>query len=452
MKKALSLLLALMLILSLAACGGSDETTGTTAATEGNTTEAEAETTAAPESSDETEAEAEPVTLKWALWDLDQTAYYKAIMDAYKTVAPNVTIEPTDLGSADYMNMLQTQLAGGSDFDVVTIKDVPGYANLVAQDQLEPLNAFIAEAGIDTAQYGGTTDQVTVEGELYQLPFRSDFWVVLYNKDIFDSQGVDYPDNDMTLEEYDEIARKLVNGEGNEKVYGAHYHTWRSAVQLFSILDGKHTVVDGTYSWMAPYYEMILKQQDDGIVMDYATAVSTSSHYRDLFYNSNIAMMNMGTWQIGSQIMAVADGTTDVANWGVVKYPHPDGIEAGTTLGTITGVSVSKNAPNKEAALDFIGWLSGPEGAKVVAGTGTIPAIHTAAVMDSITSLDGFPEDQNSKDALQTAKVYLEMPIHPQAGEIEVVLNEEHTEIMTGAKSIEDGLAAMERRVAEIIG
>ena len=67
-----------------------------------------------------------------------------------KRVAPHVTVETVDLGSSDYMNMLQTQLAGGADFDVVTIKDIPGYANLVATDQLEPLNDFIAAEGIDT--------------------------------------------------------------------------------------------------------------------------------------------------------------------------------------------------------------------------------------------------------------------------------------------------------------
>jgi multiple sugar transport system substrate-binding protein len=447
MKKIATLLTALMMSSTLlTGCGGdSNQPSSQTQTQSAEPTEA------AQTPTDNTDSEVQPVTLKWALWDLEQTAYYKAIIDGYKAVAPHVTIETVDLGSSDYVNMLQTQLAGGADFDVVTIKDVPGYANLVAQNQLEPLNDFIKTEGIDTSLYGGTTEQVTVDGQLYQLPFRSDFWVVLYNKAIFDEMKVEYPSNDMSLEEYDALARKLVHGEGNEKVYGAHYHTWRSAVQLFGILDGKHTVVDGAYEWLKPYYELILKEQKDGIVMDYATAVSTSSHYRDLFYNSKIAMMNMGTWQIGSQIMAVSKGETDVSNWGIVKYPHPEGTEAGTTLGTITGLSVNKNAANKEEALKFVGWVTGLEGAKVVAATGTIPAIHTPEVMEAITKIEGFPADENSKAALGTAKVYLEMPLHPQAGEIEVVLNEEHTEIMTGQKPVDDGLAAMERRVADIL-
>lgn len=393
----------------------------------------------------------EAVTLQWALWDWDQTAYYQPLVDAYQAKNPHVTIEYTDLGSSDYSNMLTTQLVGGADFDVVTVKDIPGYANLVKQGQLEPLNAFIEAEGIDTSLYGGTVEQITVDGEVYELPFRSDFWVVYYNKDVFDAAGVEYPTNDMTLADYDALARKVVQGEGNDKVYGAHYHTWRSAVQLFGILDGQNTIVDGTYSFLAPYYEMILAQQDDGIVMDYATTSSTSSHYRDLFYNAKIAMMNMGTWQIGTQIAAVKNGDTDVANWGIVKYPHPDGIEAGTTLGTITGLAVSKNAPNKDVALDFLKFVTGEEGAAVVASTGTIPAIHSEDIMGQIASIDGFPTDEGSAEALQTAQIYLEMPMHDKAVEIETVLNEEHTEIMTGSKSVEDGLAAMEARVAEVL-
>jgi len=425
-KKLSAIVLASVLFVFLAGCGNSgNETAGT--------------------------IDGEPVTIKWALWDWDATTYYQPLIDAYTAGHPNVTIEYTDLGATDYMNMLQTQLAGGADFDVVCIKDIPGYVNLVNQGQLEPLGNYIDSEGIDPDAYGGTVEQIMVEDEVYQLPFRSDFWVIYYNKDIFDEMGVEYPGNDLTLEEYDALARSLVSGEGNDTVYGAHYHTWRSAVQLFGILDGENTIIDGTYNWLQPYYEMVLSQQDDGIVMDYATATSTNSHYRDLFQNGKIAMMNMGTWNIATHIEAVANGETKETNWGVVKYPHPEGVEAGTTLGTITGMSVSKNSGNKEAALDFLSWVTGEEGAKVIASTGTIPAIQTTDIMSAITSMDGYPQDQNSIDAMEATHIFLEMPLHELSSDIEVILNEEHTEIMTGSKTIEQGLADMESRVGEIL-
>ncbi|MDR1148318.1 MAG: sugar ABC transporter substrate-binding protein, partial [Spirochaetaceae bacterium] len=72
-------------------------------------------------------------TLKWALWDYDLTVYYRPLIDAYQVKNPQIRIETVDLGSADYQTVLGTQLSGGADLDVVCVKDIPGYANLVRQ-------------------------------------------------------------------------------------------------------------------------------------------------------------------------------------------------------------------------------------------------------------------------------------------------------------------------------
>jgi multiple sugar transport system substrate-binding protein len=316
---------------------------------------------------------------------------------------------------------------------------------------LEPLDAYIAGAGIDTSLYGGVPEQLTVDGSVYTLPFRSDFWLIYYNKDLFDAAGVPYPANDLTLDQYDEIARKVTQGSGASKVYGAHYHTWRSAVQLFGILDGQNTIVDGSYGFLAPYYERVLKEQDDGVVQDYATLKTSSTHYSGVFFNNQAAMMNMGTWFIATQIDKIKTGESLSANWGLAKYPHPDGVPAGTTLGTITGLSVNANSANKEASLDFLKFVTGPDGAAVVASTGTIPAIMNDEVVASIASIDGFPSDAASKEALLTYKTYLEMPLHEKSADIEVVLNECHDNIMTGNTTVAQGLADMDERVAEVL-
>lgn len=446
MKKIIPVLLVIALSVSLFAGCGQKETPATP-----DSSKPVADKTAEPAPQKDEPAEAEPVNLKWAIWDLDATAYYKPLVDAYVAKNPNVSIEYIDLGSADFMTMLSTQLSGGADLDVLTIKDIPGYANLVKQNHLEPLNSYIASSGIDTSLYGGTTEQITVNGELYALPFRSDFWVVFYNKDLFDKAGVDYPTNDMTLAQYDELARKMTSGSGANKIYGCHYHTWRSAVQLFGILDGKNTIVDGTYDFLKPYYELILKQQDDGICQDYATLKTSSIHYSGVFYNNQIAMMNMGSWFIATQIAKVKEGESLATNWGIVKYPHPEGVPAGTTLGTITSLAVNSNSKNKEAALEFMKFVTGPEGAAVIAETGTIPAIKNDAVVESITSMDGFPTDEASKEALKTTKTYLEMPMHDKSADIETVLNECHDNIMTKNTTIDQAIADMNTMIGEIL-
>ena len=211
------------------------------------------------------------------------------MVDGYMASHKDVTIEMVDLGSSDYGTVLATQLAGSADLDIVTIKDIPGYANLINLDYLKPLNEVLTR---DTADFNGTIEQLTTDdGNFYAVPFRSDFWVLYYNKDLFDKAGVEYPSNDLTLEDYDALARKMTSGSGDAKVYGCHYHTWRSAASLFAILDGKNTIIDGTYDFMKPTYDMVIAQQKDGICMDYGYLKTSSLHYSAAFRNEAFTVL-----------------------------------------------------------------------------------------------------------------------------------------------------------------
>lgn len=442
LKKAMALMLALLMVAGLAACGSGDS--GEASKASENTQSAESK---APEGGNEP-ADGEDVTLKWAVWDINLTTYYQPLIDAYVADHPNVKIEMVDLGSSDYQNALITQLTGNADLDVVCVKDIPGYANLVKGGYLSDLSG----EGVDASLYGGTIEQITVDGKFYALPFRSDHWVVYYNKDLFDAAGVDYPTNDMTVAQYDELARKMTSGTGSEKVYGSHFHTWRSAPSLFAVLDGKNTVVDGNYDFMKSTYEWVLAEQNDGICQDYGTLKATSTHYSGVFFNNQCAMMNMGSWFIPTQIEKVKSGESLATNWGIVKYPHPEGVAAGTTLGTITSVAVNAASEKQAAALDFVKFVGGEQGAEIIAKTGTFPAIKSDAVLDELAKMDGFPTDENSKEALSTTQVYLEMPMHDKAADIEGVLNEAHDGIMTGAMTIDEGIQKMNDEVSALLG
>lgn len=392
------------------------------------------------------------VTLTWALWDKDKTTYYQPLIDGFKAKYPNVTINMKDLGSTDYQTALGTQLAGGdSGLDIVCVKDVPGYAAMTNAGQLEDLSSYIKANNIDTSQYGGLTDQLKVNGKLYELPFRSDFWIMYYNKDIFDKAGVAYPTNDMTLTQYDALARKVTSGSGNNKIYGSYFHTWRSTVELFGTLDGKHTVLDGDYSWMKPYYDLVLKEQDDGVTMPYATIKTSNTSYNSQFESNKIATLTMGSWFLSTLIADNKSGKSIAKNFGIVKYPHPDGVKAGTTIGTITALAVPTSTKNKAAALEFLKYVTGPDGAAIIAKTGTIPAIKSTEVVSAISGMDGFPSDQNSKDALQTAKMYLEMPMNSKASQIDTALQNDHDAIMTKSVTVDAGLKQMATDVKPLL-
>lgn len=446
-KKLLSVVLAVAMMSTLLTGCGNDTTNGSSA-----------DAPAGGQQSSETtggQTSAEEVTLKWAIWDQETTQYWGDIKNAYEASHPGVTVEMVDLGSTDYMTVLATELSGsGTDFDVVTIKDVPGYATLVQKNAILALDDYIAADGVDLSQYAGATDQVTVDGKLYELPFRNDFWVIFYNKDLFDAKGVAYPTNDMTFAEYDALARQMTDTTFGSQVYGAHYHTCRSAVQLFGVLDGEHTILDGEYSFFKPYYEMVLNQEADGVARKYSDLKTEGLHYSAAFSGGDVAMLNMGSWFIATMISNLNSGEYDSSlcgNWGIVKYPHAEGVEAGSTLGTITGLAVTTATDTPDAAWDFVKWVSGSEGAAVMASSGNFPAIMTDEVKDMIAGLDGFPTDAESKEALTVSNLYLEVPYAPNVSEINSVLDSYHGSIMTGEISIDEGIEKMNSEVQKIL-
>lgn len=445
MQKIAALGLAGTMALSLAACGGSGDSTADTASTAESTassTEATAESTGSGD---------EAVTLNWALWDKDSTAYWQALADGYMESHPNVTIEMTDLGSTDYMTQLATQLAGGNgELDVLSIKDIPGYSNLINLGMLEPLSGKLTT---DESKFNGVLEQLTAQdGNYYAVPFRSDFWVVYYNKDIFDQAGIEYPTNDMTMADFDAKIREV-----NEKagVYGNIYHTWRSTTTLFGILDGQHTIIDGNYDFLKPYYEQVLSEQADGVIPNYGEQKTSGLHYSGAFENGQAAMCNMGSWFIATlqkyNAEAASNGVQPV-NFGIVKYPHPDGAPAGSTLGTVTSLAVNANSEKKEAALDFVNWCASEDGAKCVAAVGTFPAVASDETNKIISSTDGFPSDDASLEALNTTAIYLEMPLSDKASEIETILNTEHDAIMTESETVDEGIANMNEQVQALLG
>lgn len=391
-------------------------------------------------------------TLKMVVWDKDKTAYLQPMIDAYKAKNSDVDIELLDVSSAEYQDKLSVMLSGGSDdIDLISVKDTPGYSSMVNKNQLEPLDSYVSKDSVDLDAYSGVADQLKVNNKLYALPFRNDFWVLYYNKDIFDKAGIDYPTNDMTWEQYQDLATKIASGDGASRVYGTHDHTWRSTVQLPAVLDGKNSIIQKDYSFLKPFYEMALKMQDDKTMMDYASLKTGSIHYSGVFENNQTAMLPMGTWFIGQLIADKEKGDTN-ANWGIVKYPHADGVTPGTTIGTITSLAINSKSTKKDAAWDFLKFYTGKEGADVISKTGTLPAIKTDDVINTITSQKGFPTDDLSKAALQTEKTYLEMPVDSKCATIDTILNEEHDLIMTKSTSIDDGLKEMGERVSEEIG
>ena len=152
-----------------------------------------------------------------------------------------------------------------------------------------------------------------LDGTQYALPFRSDFWVLFYNKTLFDAAGVDYPTNDMTWEEYAALAKEMT-GKGNCK-YGCHYHTWLSAIVNFAVDDGKFTLLGGKYDEMKYFYDLALSLEDADACRKYTELTAAGLHYSGAFQTGDTAMMPMGYWYVATLINNIKNGLCDF-EWG----------------------------------------------------------------------------------------------------------------------------------------
>ena len=376
-------------------------------------------------------------------WDATTTPYLVAQKDAFEASHPGVIIEYVDVASQDYAVKTTTMLEGGDTSDVFMIKEIDNLINWQAQGFAAPLDT----TGYDMSGFVGTEVNYAVDGVQYAIPFRSDFWVLFYNKDLFDAAGVELPTNDMTWDQYAELAKKLTDKD--KGVYGTHYHTWLSAVVNWAVCDGVNTLADKNYDDLLYFYKLYQDLEDSGACMSFADLKASGLHYSAAFANGNVAMMPMGYWYVSTLIQKINDGECSF-NWGITAVPHAEGVAAGSSFGNLTGAMINAKSEKKDLAWEYISWLGGEEGAKATAAVGARPAWVSEDVATAMSSVEGFPADENSKAALLPAAVAMEWPVAEKVADIKTIVNEEHSMIMAREITPEEGIEEMNERVAEL--
>lgn len=442
-------LAAIMTCTTLAACSNGESQKATTAAPEVTTQAANAAETKAEETKP---ASTEPQVLTVTTWDNAATPQFSTVITAYEKKNPNVKIEVIDTVAAEYNNSLGITLsAAGADPDVIWVKDMGSQLQMADKEQLMPIDDLIERDKVDLAIYKGAAEQLKYNDHYYSLPYRSDWYVLYYNKDIFDAASTEYPSNNMTWQEYYDLAAKMTSGEGSAKIYGSHNHTWQALVSNWAVQDGKHSVVEQDYSFMKKWYEEALALQESGYIQDYSTLKTANIHYSSVFKNQQCAMMPMGTWFVPTLMKAQQDGEIDF-NWGVAAIPHLDDTDAGYTVGAVTPLAISAYTDQKELAWDFVKFATSEEAADILAADGVFTCIQTDKSMDLITSGEFFPEGESNVEALGYKNLVFDRPLDPKIEEIRKPLDEVHEMIMIKAYTIDEGIAELTQRVKEIKG
>ncbi len=185
---------------------------------------------------------ADPVTIE--IWWHEYgpfTAYVKELIEAYKKVRPNVTINPTVTSSADINQKLTVALATGTGPDIMD-NDASFYELYYSKGVLEPLNLDVfgvksyAELA-DTYTPGGL-DAATFDGKVYALPYQGNSMSLFINNKAFAAAGLDpVKDAPKTWDDMKALGPKLKKVQGArtiQKAFDFPYHSPRWEMQISS--------------------------------------------------------------------------------------------------------------------------------------------------------------------------------------------------------------------------
>jgi multiple sugar transport system substrate-binding protein len=407
---------------------------------------------AEPEEPTATEAP-EPVTLTMSGWALDKTPEFQTIADAYHAENPNVTVEIKEYADGnDYDTQIIPDLAAGTAPDLLVLKNINRLYTFQSGGQLLDVSDVAAELSDEVSGVAA----YEIDGQTWAIPYRQDSWVLYYNKALFDAAGVEYPDGSWTWDDYAEAAKQLAS----DTSMGTYQHSWQSIVQGFANAQSPDAdFLGGDYGYLKEYYDRALDLQNAGAQQSFGNISTSSLTYQGEFGKQRAAMLPMGTWYVATLLAQQANGEADTFEWGIAPIPQYDESTTGmdnvpVTFGDPTGIGINPaiDEAKVEAAKDFLAWVAGEGGAMALAGLGVTPALSNEAVTEKFFSLEGVPTDDLSKWAFETHDTRPENTSAAENAVIQGILNDFHSEVMSGSIGVEEGIANAEARVAAEAG
>ncbi|MBW7454794.1 ABC transporter substrate-binding protein [Paenibacillus sepulcri] len=220
MKKIISIaLLTVMTIMGAAAC------------TEENGAEVNKANIVNEVSQETAETSANELTIftAWPAFYVNEDIYEKQVGQYIKAKFPDVTFKHIAWNDGTRYEDL---IAKGTIPDIVFDEVGRNTYRQIRRFKMEyDMTDLVKKYNFDTGTLNPADFQHSVntsDGKLYSLPFNSNDWVLVYNKDIFDQFGLDYPKDGMTWDEAYEMTKKLTRQVGDITYKGfqmnpAHY-------------------------------------------------------------------------------------------------------------------------------------------------------------------------------------------------------------------------------------
>lgn len=387
--------------------------------------------------------------LIFQIWDQGQKAGMEALAKAYTEEHPEVEIEVQALGWDEYWTKLEASAVSNTMPDIFWMHSNQMFkyadAGMLADcTKIVDADSF-AKASVANAKGS--------DGKIYGVPKDKDIVALLYNKEIFDAAGAEYPNDAWTWEDLTETSEKIFQETGKYG-YMAYSHDqigyWNFVYQNGGTIlneDGSAaTYTDPATKEAIAYY---IGLQENEWCPSQAQFANTGA--AELFFSGQGAMYFAGSWDLVNLCKTYEDrnGTWDVAV--LPKCPNPKSGDGRASISNSVSYATSAKGKKKEAAMDFLAYLGSEEGQRLQGETGVaIPAYNgledTWAKTFSENGYQIHPE--NILPMFDYSVKYLTNPSRPAwEPKVEVGI----LDIYAGNISVEEGIENIQDIVTEEI-
>lgn len=371
----------------------------------------------------------------------DQFYLDKAI-EVYNAKFPQYKVVPTYTVKTEYVDRVLTMFAGKAEFDLVQMNGLTYVMDYAAKGAVLDLTDIIAESGLDVSPYGALYQQLveTMGGRSYGLPYRGGGWVLYYNKDLFDKEGIPYP-GQLTWNEYAELALRFTKDEGADKQWGGYWYP--DPQGLHPALQQGATILDDDLSAVRSSLEFVNKLYNvDKSMMSIQEKTATQSYFITEFEKGNIAMFPNGDWCV-SLLMRDAEAGKHNVNWGIAPYPVPDGVAPGTSVGSACLFGIPSTSKKVDAAFHFLSWLCSEEGQTIIARNGILTGMINDGIKQAFVEGSGNPETATFFEQSYVSGT----PLDPKYPELQTIWQEEENLYLLGEQDLDTTMNNyMERR------
>jgi multiple sugar transport system substrate-binding protein len=353
-----------------------------------------------------TDAPAAPreVTLEWlAGANAVEEQIFRQIAAEYEKA--NAPQKVNFIPGGDWQVKLETMAAAGTPPDVAW-HGPEWFPGVVSKGIYQPLDARLAkQAKADVADFfPRVLEQYQWEGKQYGIPASITVMVLFYNKDLFDREGIKYPDAAWTYEgQFLDAARRLTKRDGSQVTqYGVgNPHRdwvwpWAGGADYLD-KSGTKVVLQSTPEaarWFQFAADLRTKHR---VAPTVAEQKAMPGGTRQFFLTGQVAMDTEGNWTLSDR-KGVKNFAWDVA-------PIPMGSKARPTPFFSTADMVCQGAKAPDEAFAFCMHVANPASEKILASEfGRVPA--RKSLWSYFTGLDNGLPPQNRKtivDALDYA-------------------------------------------------